>query len=68
MKRLTKRQKEIVKRIASGQTMKEIALEDGLSRKTIEYHWDLARKRLGLYDVARVTQWALKNHLIEFSV
>ncbi len=68
MTKLTKRQREIVKRMASGQTMKEIALDDGLSRKTIEYHWDLARKRIGFNDVARVTQWALKYHLIDFTI
>ncbi len=65
---LTLRQQEIVKRMASGDTIKEIALDTGRSRKTIEFHWDMARKRIGLQGVALVTQWALKHHLIEFSV
>ncbi len=68
MTKLTKSQEEIVKRVASGETLKGIALDTGRSHKTIEYHWDMARNRIGFRDVARVTQWALKHHLIEFSV
>lgn len=65
---LTPRQQEVVKRVTSGETLKAIALEQGRSRKTVEFHWDNARKRIGFNDVARVTQWALKHRLIDFSV
>ncbi len=65
---LTPRQQEVVKKMTSGETIKQIALDTGRSRKTIEFHWDMARKRIGLHDVALVTQWALKHGLIQFTV
>lgn len=68
MIRLTTRQREVVKRVASGLTIKQVALELNIAHQTVEYHWTRARNKIGFRDVARVTQWALKHHLIDFCV
>jgi DNA-binding NarL/FixJ family response regulator len=66
--KLTKSQLEVVKRMASGDTIKGIALDLGLSESTVEYHFHHARDRIGFRSIAHVTQWALKNHLIDFTI
>lgn len=65
---LTSRQQQIVQKIASGDTIKEIAHDLGRSHKTIEFHFNEARNRIGYRSVAQVTQWALKCHLIDFTI
>jgi DNA-binding NarL/FixJ family response regulator len=62
---LTERQKEILVRLASGQSSKEIAHELGLSSKTVDVHRGRIMERLDLRDVASLTRYALRKGLIK---
>lgn len=61
---LTTRQTSVLKGIATGKTVKEIAFDLHLSPKTVEYHLTKIRSRLGLNTVARLTAWALASGII----
>jgi DNA-binding NarL/FixJ family response regulator len=63
--RLTRRQREIVQRVASGQSSKQIAGELGISLKTVANHRLQIRERLGMSDVASWTRYAIEHGLIE---
>jgi len=58
-------QQLVIKRLCQGATVKEIADEDGLSPKTIEYHRDLAKKALNIYDMSLLTHWARAVGLVK---
>ena len=60
---LTSREQEVVKRLSEGATIGEIALELGLSNKTIEYHSMRARRKVGAPSIAQLTRYALKTGL-----
>jgi DNA-binding CsgD family transcriptional regulator len=45
---LTARQARILDLVAQGRTMKEIALQLGISPRTVRFHLDVARSRLGV--------------------
>jgi DNA-binding CsgD family transcriptional regulator len=60
MKTLTENQCKVVKALSEGKNTKEIAFEFGLSPKTIEFHSLNARRKIGVYDIANLTRWALK--------
>jgi len=66
--RLSSRQRQIVKLRTEGHPLKAIAADLGISAKTVEGHWTSATKVLGLFDVALVTQWALKYGLASWVV
>jgi DNA-binding NarL/FixJ family response regulator len=61
---LTERQLEIVKLLATGQSAKEIAYALNLSTKTVDAHRARIMERLQLNDVASLTRYALKHHLV----
>lgn len=61
---LSAREKEVVTRIAHGQTTKEIAYELGLSTKTVETHRAHAQAKIGASGVAELTKFALREGLI----
>ncbi len=61
---LTERQLEVLKRIATGESSKEIAFHLGLSSKTVDVHRARVMERLGIADVAGLTRYALRNRLI----
>lgn len=54
---------EIVSRRTRGESLKSIAIALGISPKTVEFHWAKARRRIGLWDVAEVTRWAVLHQL-----
>jgi DNA-binding NarL/FixJ family response regulator len=58
--RLTLRERQVVKRLAEGQTVGEVALELGLCDKTIEYHSLRARRKIGCPSIARMTRYAIR--------
>ena len=66
--KLTPQQRRVVKLRAEGNTLKAIAFDLKLSVKTVEYYWQQAVQRIGLSDVALVTQWALKYGLASWVV
>jgi DNA-binding CsgD family transcriptional regulator len=63
--RLSKRQREILKGVALGQTNKEIAGNIGLSIHTVTMHRTALTKRAGVRDTASLTRYAIAHGVIE---
>lgn len=64
LSRLSPRQREVMRLVAMGYTMREIAERLGLSVKTVETHRSEVVKRLGIRDVASLVRYALRVGLI----
>ncbi|MDX6406829.1 MAG: hypothetical protein QOH70_4284 [Blastocatellia bacterium] len=65
LERLSSRQTQVLKLIAEGKTTKQIALELGISVKTVETHRSALMKRIGVRDVAGLVRYAVKIDLID---
>jgi DNA-binding NarL/FixJ family response regulator len=63
--RLTERQREILRAVASGLSTKEIAARLSLSEKTVANHRARIMERLGVHDVAGLTRYALSLGLVD---
>ena len=61
---LTPREREIVQRIAEGQTTKEIAAHLGLSVKTVESHRINLMRKLDIHETATLVRYAIRRGLI----
>jgi DNA-binding NarL/FixJ family response regulator len=61
---LTRRQEEILRMIAEGQTTKAIARRLGISVKTVEAHRTQLMDRLAIRDVAGLVRYAIRTGLI----
>lgn len=61
---LTQRQREILQLIAEGNATREIAERLAISVKTVETHRAQLMARLGIYDVAGLTRFAIRVGLI----
>lgn len=66
--RLTSREMEILQLIAEGKANKETAAELGTSVKTIEKHRENLMRKLGIYNTAGLTRYAIGAGIIESSV
>jgi DNA-binding NarL/FixJ family response regulator len=62
--RLTPRQTEILRLVASGRTTKEIARDLGISPKTVEFHRGRLMERIGARDVTGLTRFALQTGVV----
>ena len=62
---LSPRQAQILKMMAKGHSMKQIALELGISVKTVETHRSALMTRIGIRDIAGLVRYALKHGLID---
>ena len=62
--RLTTRQTEILRHVASGRTTKEIARELGISPKTVEFHRSRLMEKIGVHDVTGLTRFALHTGIV----
>jgi DNA-binding NarL/FixJ family response regulator len=62
--RLTARQTEILRHVASGRTTKEIARELGISPKTVEFHRSRLMEKIGVRDVTGLTRYALHTGIV----
>jgi len=60
---LTPRQREVLERVAAGQTSKEIARELGVSYRTVEVHRMLLMRRLNVRDVTGLVRFASRAGL-----
>ena len=60
---LTQRQTEVLKRLAEGESTKEIAYALGLSAKTVEAHRARIHERLGIRDLAGLIRYAIRTGL-----
>lgn len=61
---LTERQREVVRRVASGMPGKQIASELGISIKTVEFHRACIARQLGLKSTAALTRYAIDHGLV----
>jgi DNA-binding NarL/FixJ family response regulator len=60
---LTSREREIVQRVAEGQTTKEIAAHLGLSVKTVESHRINLMRKLDMHETATLVRYAIRRGL-----
>ena len=60
---LTSREREIVQRIAEGETTKEIAAHLGLSVKTVESHRSNLMRKLDIHETATLVRYAIRRGL-----
>ncbi len=65
---LTPRQRQIVRRIADGYSIKRIAQEVGLSSKTVDWHKGQAMRKLGLENTASLVRYAITAGLTSDSL
>lgn len=63
--RLTEREREVLRLVARGLSTKEIAARFDISARTIETHRANIMRKLELHSVALLTQFALREGLIE---
>jgi DNA-binding NarL/FixJ family response regulator len=61
---LTGRERQVLTGVAGGRTNKEIALELGISHRTVESHRESLMRKLDIYTVAGLTKIALEEGLI----
>lgn len=62
--RLSPREREVLQLVAEGQSMKEIAAALGLSVKTVETHRRQIMEKLGIYNLAGLTRFAIREGLV----
>lgn len=62
---LTRREREILRHIVDGKTNVEMAVELGLSVKTVEWHRTNLMSKLGVHNVAELVRYALEHGLVE---
>lgn len=62
---LTQRQLEIVKRVAQGQSYKEIAVDLGITKRTVQYHVLEIMQKLRLENRTQMIMYAAKAQLID---
>ena len=63
--RLTRRELEVVRRIAQGSTYREIAEALAISEKTVATYRERAAEKLGVRNRAGLVRWALERHLVD---
>jgi DNA-binding NarL/FixJ family response regulator len=62
--RLTARERQILQLTAEGKSRKEVARALGISEKTVAFHKDNLKRKLGLRSTAQLTRYALDEGLI----
>lgn len=65
---LSSRELEVLQRIAEGEANKEMAINLGISIKTVEKHRDHLMSKLDIHDTAGLTRYAIAAGIIESSV
>jgi DNA-binding NarL/FixJ family response regulator len=68
MSSLSSRELEVLQRIAEGEANKQMAINLGISIKTIEKHRDHLMSKLDIHDTAGLTRYAIAAGIIESSV
>ena len=66
--RLSSREVEVLQLIAEGQANKQVAVELGISVKTVEKHRQRLMEKLNIHDTAGLTRYAIAAGIIETSV
>ena len=65
---LTTRQREVLQLVAEGRTTKEIASRLNVSVKTVETHRSNIMEKLGIYSVAELTKYAIREGLTSLHI
>lgn len=63
MQRLTPRERQVLQALAEGLTTKQIGLTLKISAKTVETHRRQVMDKLGIYSVAQLTKYAVREGL-----
>jgi len=63
-KSLTPRQREVLRFVAQGKQVKDIAVRLKISPKTVEYHKSVLMEELGRHTTAELTRYAIENGII----
>jgi DNA-binding NarL/FixJ family response regulator len=63
--RLTRRETDVVRQIAQGNTYREIAEALAISEKTVATYRERASEKLGVRSRAELVRWALENDLLD---
>jgi DNA-binding NarL/FixJ family response regulator len=66
--RLTSRESEVLQLVAEGSANKQVAVELGISIKTVEKHRQHLMDKLNIHDTAGLTRYAIASGVIESSV
>jgi RNA polymerase sigma factor (sigma-70 family) len=62
---LTPREREVLRLIARGYLYKEIALQLGISAKTVEAHVSAVLRKLQLSNRHELSRWAVERRLVD---
>ncbi|HEY7899406.1 MAG TPA: response regulator transcription factor [Gemmatimonadaceae bacterium] len=62
---ITKRERQVLVRVAAGGTNKEIAAALGISHRTVETHRESIARKLGISSVAGQTRYVIEHHLTD---
>ena len=65
LEQLTGREREVLQMIARGYMYKEIALELGISAKTVEAHVSAVLRKLQLTNRHQLSRWAVQRRLVD---
>ena len=65
---LTRRELEVIRRVASGLTSEEIAAELGISIRTVEFHRANIKEKTGARDAISLVRFALENKIISIDL
>jgi len=63
--KLTSREREVLQLVAEGKSNKLMALEIGISIKTVEKHRQQVMDKLNIHDVAGLTRYAIAQGVVE---
>ena len=62
---LTSREREIVKLLAEGKTVRAAAADLGLSSKTVDAHKFNLMRKLRIHKRAELVMWAIRENLVD---
>jgi DNA-binding NarL/FixJ family response regulator len=62
---ITRRERQVLVRVASGSTNKEIAADLGISHRTVETHRESIARKLGISSVAGLTRYVIEHHMTD---
>ena len=63
--KLTTREREVLTFVAQGHTSREISALLDMSARTVEHHRARVMEKVGTYDVAGLTRYAVRQGLID---
>ncbi len=63
---LTPRETQVIQLVVTGSTSEEIAVDLGISARTVEFHRANIKEKTGARDAISLVRWALRNNIITF--